>query len=479
MTGADDHPPPASAGNRNGLTLTAGGTLAAVAILAVAIAVSSVRETGDASASDGVGAFPPEASVSAQPSRPPATTTSSPAETAEAAASPQSSPAPAPFDQWAQVAAFGIDDHAEEVDGLAYAASLFIAIGHQEPLAARGAVGPPQDTPLVWSSTDGRTWSRVALDESFTNAHFQSVVALPGGDALIYGIVTQPGGFEPSRQAAWRSADGVGWEEVALTLPGDSLGPFIVAGERGYATAVTWSDPTESVSEVWHSADGVRWEVSGLQLRTTSEDAEPAAGQDSVSVRDLAAGDEGFVAAGVAGDWTGDQRTDTPMVFASGDGREWTEAVRSELPDQPTLLVAALGSDWILTATDFDTGGTTIWWSVNGLEWEQRSGVEVPAPAGMEAVGLGAIPIVGDIVGAGRRVVLTGVVVVCCHSPVWAAGVWSSVDGHRWDPLALPADAVVTTAVERDGVTVLAGHTGASPEAEWKAVATFWASGGP
>jgi hypothetical protein len=37
---------------------------------------------------------------------------------------------------------------------------------------------------------------------------------------------------------------------------------------------------------------------------------------------------------------------------------------------------------------------------------------------------------------------------------------------------------VVTNAAHHDGVTVLAGHTGASPDSRWKAVATFWINDG-
>jgi hypothetical protein len=415
-----------------GLALSGAFAVVAVAALVAVVWMSSNRPIGDAD---------PTPSATSEPARSSAPTASSPSE---------APPSPAPSSTPAPIATPTLSP----VPPTAW-------IGFREPLDARGAVGPSQRTPLVWASTDGVSWGRVSLGTSFTNAELHSVVAAPDGSALIYGLVTDPVEFT-ERRTAWRSADGSTWTEVALTVPGDVLGR-VVQGGRGYVARATTGFGADAAQEVWFSSDGLTWEATSVRLVPDAN--------DYVAIIDVAAGPEGFVVAAVYGDRSGDQLETRSMVFASGDGLEWVPARESAMRGGPDVI-AALGHDWVMSATDGATRETTMWWSADGLAWEERTSVEVPAPSGVEPQS--GTPIIGHIVAAGDRVLLQGLVSVCCHTPPWAAGVWSSGDAYTWERLDLPQDAYVAQAVTTGGLTVAVGHTGASSEGGWEAVATFW-----
>jgi hypothetical protein len=119
----------------------------------------------------------------------------------------------------------------------------------------------------VWTSPDGRTWTRAphtaALDvgefqdtmEDPSTGGMNDVVAGPAGLVAVGSVCTaEPGGC---KAAAWTSPDGSSWErEVAMRAPGDvafSSGlNGVAASDSGY---IAVSDDT-----VVMSADGRSWE---------------------------------------------------------------------------------------------------------------------------------------------------------------------------------------------------------------------------
>ena len=425
-----------------------------------------VGET-DASPTPSIDAGPtgePNPSLIAEPS------TSTPV----ASATPE--PTLGPIVRWATAASFGSDGNAEEVLDISYGGGHFIAVGFREPLNARGQVGPSQREALIWISTDGAAWEELPLGPEFEGAEVLATAALPDGAAAIYGFVdSNP---DPSDEeigaAAWSSTDGRTWTRYELALPArpDSpIAPFISSvtdGAKGYLTLDTYATDDGLVTELWYSSDGARWEV-------VNRFATDSSGW-TISVRDVGAGDEGFVLVGERYEVDAEQREYEPIVQASADGRTWIDANPNAMPAGPNLLVAAVHGDWIVTQTDFETSTDITWFSHDGLTWEQRQGLEVPVPADAEDLGEGTVAVIGRIVEAGDRAFISGALVYCCHGPWFAAGVWSSFDASSWEKLGFPDDAVIAAAAVHDGVTVLAGHTGATPTDDWKANATFWVS---
>ena len=469
-----DREPPPLESVRRGPPLPAligGGALAAVAVALVAVVILQPSP-------DPVGGSSPtpvaSGTVDASPSSAPTTSpleTPGVAPTAPASASPE--PTLGPIVRWATAASFGPDGHAEEVRDIAYAAGHFVAVGYREPLNARGQVGPYPHDPLVWISLDGTSWSALALGPEFDGADVHSVVALPDGSAAIYGWVDRdpdPMNTDEAGLVMWRSTDGSAWEQVDLVRPADSGDPrasitHVVDGPKGYLSSTTWANDSGLVDELWFSTDGITWEL----VRRFQ------AGDDgwTTSLHDYEAGAEGFVLTGMRYEVESDDRTYVPVVQASSDGRTWFDAEPGTLPDGPDLLVAPIGGDWIMTATNSGDGTDTAWFSANGLAWERRGEIDVPLPASAPAED--SVPLVGTLLPAGDRVFVSGAVQICCHTPWWAAGIWSSFDGSQWERLGFPEDTVIRAAATHGEVTVLAGHTGASPDA-WEARATFWVS---
>jgi hypothetical protein len=379
-------------------------------------------------------------------------------------------PTPGPITRWSTAAAFGEDGFAQEVTDVAHAGGHFVAVGYREPLEARGQVGPSVAQPLVWISPDGNSWEALRLGPEFVRAHLFSVTTLPDGAAGIYGWTDRdpnPNNEDPEGRI-WRSTDANTWEAMTPTLPPDpaALNPRyitrVVSGARGYLTAQHSGD----ADEVWYSSDGFAWE-SVQRL----EHPEPGW---TTTLRDFDAGDQGFVIVGESYEVDADARVYVPFVQASSDGRTWLDADPAEMPLGPNLLAAPVRGDWIITQSDFDTGADTTWFSRDGLHWEQRASIDVPPPPALGEGWDAGLPLVGTIVEAGDRAFIIGAVQYCCHGPWYAAGIWSSFDAMTWERIAFPEDTMIRAAAEHDGVTVLAGWTGASPLADWQARATFW-----
>jgi len=392
---------------------------------------------------------------------------------ASATATPApATPAPTPgaIVHWAQVGVFSSEGWATEVVDMTYAAGQFIAIGYREPDDQRGHVGPPIDEPLIWISTDGRTWEQIEPGPAFVDGHPRSIVALPDGSAVAYGTVDPDPPAGPT-SAAWRTTDGRTWTSLALTLPRTDFLTDVVSGPHGLLSVmnVTHSE-TRDTTEIWHSENGASWRV----VHTI----EPRDGFVPLAW-DWEAGPEGFV---VTGMWFPSDREvddDRPFAFASGDGVSWFEATAEATP---TLIygpkVAPVGGDWMVVgersteSVSLTAATAEAWYSSNGLAWERRGSFDIPLPSNPRGWDIGTF--VGRVVSTGERVVTSGFTSVCCHGPAWAAGVWSSFDGRSWERLGFPEGTVVSAAAQHDGIVVLAGFDRARPEDEFKARAVFW-----
>ena len=108
----------------------------------------------------------------------------------------------------------------------------------------------------VWTSVDGRTWSRVPHDEEvFGGGHHQMDGVTAGGPGLV--AVGRDGSVPEGMAAVWTSVDGLTWTRVSysgagpmLSVTGGGAG-LVAVGSTGYIQA--WSEA------VWTSPDGLTW----------------------------------------------------------------------------------------------------------------------------------------------------------------------------------------------------------------------------
>jgi N-acetylneuraminic acid mutarotase len=173
----------------------------------------------------------------------------------------------------------------------------------------------PKDSPIpgdselwgdVWrSADDGVTWDQIAeTGEAFpARAYFQAVTL----NDEVYVLGGQNFGLPSSTffNDVWRSADGVGWEQVTGDAPwagraglmaavlDDQI--YVFGGSRNDDSAVVGpSGPQrEYFNDVWRSGDGAEWEEV-----TSAAPWQPRAG-GAVVVKEgelyLLGGEEGFV----------------------------------------------------------------------------------------------------------------------------------------------------------------------------------------
>lgn len=441
----------AGAGPGRWKLLGAGAVAAAALVLAVIVAPRLVAEPG------------PGASLSPLPSAVPSevaspTSTDAPAPTAE----PTPEPTPVgPITRWAPTATFTSEGMATETRDVTYAAGHFVAIGYAEPAGRRGEVGLPIDEPRMWISREGRSWTEVDT-APFGDAHFGSVVALPNGDALVYGSVDLDPTTGASASAAWRSTDGLSWARVVLDVPEPDVIPWSVrGGAKGYLTTIR--PPTSGGYELWHSVDGLAWQA----VHSIPEED----GAWRPHYRDWEAGPEGFVVSGVRYPAEGGVVGAEPFILASSDGLTWIEADSGAMPTEHDLIVAPIGPDWLIAARG-DDGPYSTWHSANGLAWVARGPLDVPVPSHDEMESLGVW--ISGFVPTGDRVIASAAVSYCCHGPLWAAGVWWTAAGSAWDELGFPPGTAIRSAAVHGDVIVIAGFDQARPEDDFAARAVFW-----
>ena len=319
------------------------------------------------------------------------------------------------------------------------------------------AVGVADDTKVLWTSADGKTWTRVPLDEAvFGGYRIHDLVATPDGYAAI-------GTDGKTSVAAWTSLDGVEWvrnsvdgfaqsEVGRLSINGLTYGP------SGYV-AVGW---TSQPDQEWmlddhiviHSPDGTVWQ------RTNTTDL-PLGG-----MKDVAVHGSGYLAFGV--DWSGEGE---PGVWESADGLNWTLIdVNVEQGSDDGLLEfqeVAVADDGQLYA--FANG--PVWVSENGSNWT-RLGQFVGEPEDGFAGAWGAAANQGVV--SGDRIVLVGSLEVRGFDEPDRAAVWASEDGGiTWERMSRPLEVFgdlgsneMGSVAEIDGTYVAFG--------KWNGEASVW-----
>ncbi len=144
------------------------------------------------------------------------------------------------------------------LSGLAVGAGIDVAVGLAQSDTSRSAA--------VWISTDGKDWSPVTADASFSGALMNSVVA--GGPGFV------AVGRDGSGAAVWTSTDGSSWKAEPAG-PGFAGAQMLsIAASGGRFVAVGYDSNT---ALVWTSKDGMTWtqsspasDMAGAQALSTA-----------------------------------------------------------------------------------------------------------------------------------------------------------------------------------------------------------------
>jgi hypothetical protein len=234
----------------------------------------------------------------------------------------------------------------------------------------------------VWTSPDGRVWSRVPTDEAvFGGAGDQAMVMVAVGGPGLVGVGYDFSGGDGDA-AVWTSPDGVGWsrvpaDEAVFGGSGDQVMAALAVGGPGLVAAGYDSSGGDRDAAVWTSPDGVGWS------RVPADEAVFGGGADQM-IWSVIAGGPGLVAVG--DDVSGGDRD--AAVWTSPDGVVWSrvaadEAVFGGPADQSLQAVAPGGPGLVAVGFDFSGGDQdgAVWASADGLVWSRVS-VEEPVLGG-------------------------------------------------------------------------------------------------
>jgi hypothetical protein len=111
----------------------------------------------------------------------------------------------------------------------------------------------------VWSSPDGKTWTRVVEQAPWSPRAYHAAV-VHGGKIWVLG----GGNYVPTYHAqndVWSSADGVHWEQATEHAPWPPRLWFSAVDFRDRLWVLGgWSNnPSKNWGDVWHSKDGKTW----------------------------------------------------------------------------------------------------------------------------------------------------------------------------------------------------------------------------
>ena len=209
----------------------------------------------------------------------------------------------------------------------------------------------------IWTSADGRSWSRVpAAAAPPLGTRLSSVAAAPGGGYLAAaeqeytGATTEQ--VKPLAAGVWRSTDAIHWAPVE----GSPLGVASIALRGSTVVAVGSGRPADlsQPALAWHEAGGAKW--SGGPLPAPSG-LPSGVGLGATLVVD---GISGMLAIG--------ERTDgadatSLVVWSSADGTTWTaDSLPAPLATAISHVFPVRGSELVVGTAQPDSGPVPVMW---------------------------------------------------------------------------------------------------------------------
>jgi hypothetical protein len=286
---------------------------------------------------------------------------------------------------------------------------------------------------LIWTSTDGRTWTLLPHDPVFENGVVANLVPWRG-ELLAFGYVSAGAGGGGADAKTWSSPDGVTWKAESLRLPtGLTMGFEVAAGDRLWAHGATAGVDTagDGESVILTSTDGRTWDRSPLPIRALKAPSGELLG---------------LLRPGLDG-------ADSPGIYLTTDLETWQ--VLSDDPAAVGYDVIDLGGLLVMMGDDSATGtcGTgchaTGWRSTDGGRTWQT--VTADGPAGtmhrVAALADGTLVAVGDRLQGGDfpgpaawvSVPVTTPTATPEPSPVPTAS--AAPTARAWEPLgSIPVD---------------------------------------
>jgi hypothetical protein len=239
---------------------------------------------------------------------------------------------------------------ADALPGAAQATIESVAEGPGGLVAVGFSYAADEVRPVVWRSTDGRSWQLV----EHPNLAHGEMGSVAGGPTGYVAVGTGP----DAAPLVWLSVDGAEWSgaapmagaEAGATING--VYPF-EGGFVGYGTSA------DGRAQLWHSADGLGWAP-----------AEGLASEVDSSVSDVTAGDGRLVAVGAHYEGA----LARTLAWTSADGLSWQVQPAAEL-DGEMIDVERVGSGFLAVGAQPEVDElrfrAAAWVSADGSLWQQ------------------------------------------------------------------------------------------------------------
>lgn len=301
------------------------------------------------------------------------------------------------------------------------------------------AVGWDEQGAAVWTSSNGRTWSQVPGEQlgpgtiNHVTAGGPGLVAVGTTDNELLRIAgDQPD--RPSHAVVWTSEDGRTWTR----LPED---PVFRSAEIG-PSAITAGGPglvAVGPNEAWFSSDGITWD----QAAVPPVPADVYPGDDGRSpqiyLTDVAASDGRLVAIGTAMlDIASPDETWVPIIWASVDGTSWTDvSLDAEVfPRGSNIAEVTHGPNGYVAVGSLEQGTQdqpAVWTSADGMRWHRVSSDQEAFDTRVLLPGRSSA--IRSVAASERGYVAAGADGHCSHGGACRsreAAVWTSKDGEAW-----------------------------------------------
>jgi hypothetical protein len=149
----------------------------------------------------------------------------------------------------------GADVHSVASDG-----TSLVAVGFHHDSGLRG--DPMAGRSVVWTSLNGIEWTQVADDQVFSDSTMYEVVHGPGGYLVVGLVQTEDVDVAGGESIYWLSPDGHEWSRVAIPSGLRETTPYALAvGDNGYSSEV-W---TRGNRVNWVSPDGITWQLAPVE----------------------------------------------------------------------------------------------------------------------------------------------------------------------------------------------------------------------